>query len=104
MCMVFNKTGEQWKQMGAYWTSKEIFQQPDIRDTIHIGLSAMGLGSIYETEGKYKVAWTEFSKAIDIFEKYSKGITPELGEVYNHVGLYYQKIGDLFTFFFFLFD
>ena len=77
--------------------AKEIFQQPDIRDTIHIGLSAMGLGSIYETEGKYKVAWTEFSKAIDIFEKYSKGITPELGEVYNHVGLYYQKIGDLFT-------
>ena len=29
MCMVFNKTGEQWKQMGAYWTSKEIFQQPE---------------------------------------------------------------------------
>ena len=27
--MVFNKTGEQWKQMGAYWTSKEIFQQPE---------------------------------------------------------------------------
>lgn len=26
--MVFNKTEEQWKEMGAYWTSKEIFQQP----------------------------------------------------------------------------
>lgn len=26
--MVFNKTEEQWKQLGAYWTSREIFQQP----------------------------------------------------------------------------
>ena len=27
--MVFNKTQAQWKQSGAYWTSKEIFQQPE---------------------------------------------------------------------------
>lgn len=26
--MVFNRTEEQWKQLGAYWTSREIFQQP----------------------------------------------------------------------------
>ena len=27
--MVFNKTENQWKELGAYWTSKEIFQQPE---------------------------------------------------------------------------
>ena len=27
--MVFNKTEEQWEQLGAYWTSREIFQQPE---------------------------------------------------------------------------
>ena len=27
--MVFNRTEEQWRQLGAYWTSREIFQQPD---------------------------------------------------------------------------
>ena len=27
--MVFNKTEEIWKELGAYWTSKEIFQQPE---------------------------------------------------------------------------
>ncbi len=27
--MVFNKTEEQWKKSGAYWTSREIFQQPE---------------------------------------------------------------------------
>lgn len=26
--MVFNKTEQQWKDLGAYWTSKEIHQQP----------------------------------------------------------------------------
>lgn len=26
--MVFNKTEEQWERLGAYWTSREIFQQP----------------------------------------------------------------------------
>ena len=27
--MVFNKTEEQWKKSGAYWTSREIYQQPE---------------------------------------------------------------------------
>ena len=27
--MVFNKTEETWKELGAYWTSKEIYQQPE---------------------------------------------------------------------------
>ena len=27
--MVFNKTEEQWKESGAYWTSREIYQQPE---------------------------------------------------------------------------
>ena len=27
--MVFNKTEENWKELGAYWTTKEIFQQPE---------------------------------------------------------------------------
>ena len=27
--MVFNKTEEIWKELGAYWTSKEIYQQPE---------------------------------------------------------------------------
>lgn len=27
--MVFNKTEETWKELGAYWTTKEIFQQPE---------------------------------------------------------------------------
>ena len=27
--MVFNKTEETWKDLGAYWTSKEIYQQPE---------------------------------------------------------------------------
>ncbi len=27
--MVFDKTEEQWKEVGGYWTSKEIFQQPE---------------------------------------------------------------------------
>ncbi len=27
--MVFNKSEESWNQLGAYWTSKEIFQQPE---------------------------------------------------------------------------
>ena len=27
--MIFNKTEDQWKELGAYWTSKEIFQQPE---------------------------------------------------------------------------
>lgn len=27
--MVFNKTEEQWKELGAYWTSKEVYQQPE---------------------------------------------------------------------------
>lgn len=29
MFMVFDKTEEQWKEVGGYWTSKEIFQQPE---------------------------------------------------------------------------
>lgn len=27
--MVFDKTEEQWKEVGGYWTSKEIYQQPE---------------------------------------------------------------------------
>lgn len=27
--MIFSKTEEEWKQLGAYWTSKEIYQQPE---------------------------------------------------------------------------
>ncbi|MBR2792098.1 MAG: SIS domain-containing protein [Erysipelotrichaceae bacterium] len=27
--MVFNKAEEQWKESGAYWTSREIYQQPE---------------------------------------------------------------------------
>ena len=27
--MVFNKSEETWKELGAYWTSKEIYQQPE---------------------------------------------------------------------------
>ena len=27
--MIFNRNEEQWKQVGAYWTSREIHQQPE---------------------------------------------------------------------------
>ena len=94
---VIEKNYGQYKTAEKYISNaREIFKQHDICDTIYIGLSTMGLGGIYEIEGKYEAALAEYLDAIHILEEYSKGITPELGEVYNHAGRYYHTIGDLF--------